>query len=100
MPIANTLFALIAVGSPDAFKATLAAKYPQESLEVAPGQWLLVRPSTTTTIDVAGELGITDGSVSGAIVLSVSSYYGRSKPSTWEWIAAKTGTAPNATQAG
>ena len=100
MPTANTLFALIAVGSANALRKAIGTKYPGESLEVVPGQWLVARPSTTTTLDISKELGITDGTVSGAIVLSVSSYYGRSSPSTWEWIAAKTGTAPNATQAG
>jgi len=91
MPTASTLFALMAVGSPDALKSAIEKKFSGEALEVAPGQWLIVRPSTTTTIELSDELGITDGSISGAIVLSVSSYHGRTRPSTWEWIAAKTG---------
>jgi hypothetical protein len=75
-------------------------KYKDMALEVGVGQWLIVRPSTTTTIELSLELGITGGANGGAIVLSVSSYYGRTTPSTWEWIAAKTGATPNAGQAG
>ncbi|MGH9599934.1 MAG: hypothetical protein ACRD27_08715 [Terracidiphilus sp.] len=100
MAAANTLFALMATGNPTALKTVIMSKHKDMALEVAPGQWLIVLPSTTTTIELSLDLGITDGSNGGAIVLSVSSYYGRSSPSTWEWIAAKTGVTPNAVQAG
>lgn len=97
MPTVTTLFAVIAVGNAEALKAAISSKFPDEALEVAPGQWLIVRPSTTTTLEVANVLGIYDGSVSSAIVLSISSYNGRTRPATWEWISAKTGATPNAT---
>jgi len=100
MPTTNTLFAILAIANPDALKTAITARYPDESLEVGPGQWFVVRPSTTTTIELSAELGITDGSISGAIILSASSYYGRTRPSTWEWIAAKTGATLNVVQAG
>lgn len=96
MPTANTLFALMASGNPDALKSAISEKLKEEALEVAIGQWLVVRPSTTTTAELSNELGITDGKNGGAIVVSVSGYYGRSNPSTWEWIAAKTGATPGA----
>ena len=100
MPTPSTLFAIMAVGKPEALKAVIEEKYSDQAVEVAPGQWLIVRPSTMTTLEVATELGIYDGSTSGGIVLSISSYNGRTRPSTWEWITAKTGATSNASQAG
>jgi hypothetical protein len=100
MPTVTTLFAVIAVGNPVALKSAITQKFSDEALEVAPGQWLIARPGTTTTLEVANQLGIYDGSVSGGIVLSISSYNGRTRPTTWEWIAAKTGATQNASQAG
>jgi hypothetical protein len=100
MPNPSTLFAIMAVGKPEALKTVIEAKYSDQATEVAPGQWLIVRPSTMTTLEIANELGIYDGSTSGAIVLSVASYNGRTRPSTWEWISAKTGATTNVSQAG
>jgi hypothetical protein len=100
MPTTSTLFAIMAVGKPEALRAAISKNIADMALEVVPGQWLVVRPSTTTTVELAKELGIFDGSTSGAIVLNVASYHGRTAPSTWEWIAAKTGATSDAAQAG
>lgn len=99
MSIPSTLFAIMAAGNPEVLKTVINEKYTDQAMEVAPGQWLVVRPSTTTTLEIAKELGIYDGSKSGGIVLSISSYNGRTRPSTWEWISAKTGATANASQA-
>jgi hypothetical protein len=100
MSTPSTLFAIMAAGNAEALKAVIKAKYSDQAMEVAPGQWLIIRPSTTTTLEVAKELGIYDGTTSGGIVLSITSYNGRTSPSTWEWISAKTGATSNASQAG
>lgn len=99
MPPATTLFAIFAVTHSEPLEAKIKELYPELAYEVYPGQWLLVAPSTTTTVELSNQLGITDGSVSGAIVVSVSSYYGRAGVGIWEWITAKTGAAPNVSQA-
>lgn len=91
----STLFALFGVTKPEALEAVIKEKYPEMALKVAPGEWLLVAPSTTTTIELCNQLGITEGTSSGAIVVSVSSYYGRASVAVWEWIAAKTGATQN-----
>jgi hypothetical protein len=100
MPATNTLFALLAVANPDALEPVIKDKFPDSSLKVAPGEWLIAAPSTTTTVELSNQLGITDGSSSNAVVLSVTSYYGRVSVSVWEWIAAKTGATQNVSQAG
>ncbi len=100
MSVTNTLFAIFAVAKPDALEAVISEKFPDSAFNVAPGEWLIAAPSTTTTIELSKRLGITDGSSSSAIILSVSSYYGRGSVAAWEWIAAKTGATQNASQAG
>jgi len=57
-------------------------------------QWFVV--SIGTAIDISTKLGITDGAAGGGIVLAVSSYYGRTNLTTWEWIAAKIGAPKSA----
>jgi hypothetical protein len=61
MAPANTLFALIAVARPEALQEKIAAHYPELSLEVGAGQWLIAAPSTKTTLELSKELGITGG---------------------------------------
>lgn len=97
MPPTNTLFAIIAVSQPDVLAVKIKEQFPDFSLEPQKGQWLIVAPGTTTTTELSNQLGITDGASSGAIVLNVASYYGRTNPPTWEWIAAKMGAVQNAT---
>jgi hypothetical protein len=86
------IFAVIAAEYPDKLKANIEAQYPDANLSVGAGQWLLIGPSTMTTHELAVKLGVSsEPSISGAIVLSVGSYYGRTQISTWEWLTAKMG---------
>jgi hypothetical protein len=86
------IFAVIAAGNPDKLKAKIEADFPEANLMVGSGQWLIVGPSTMTTQELSVKLEISvDGSISGGIVLSVSSYFGRTQISTWEWLTAKMG---------
>ncbi|QHC93885.1 hypothetical protein PspR84_04340 [Pseudomonas sp. R84] len=39
-----------------------------------------------TSKELSDRLGISEGNSGNAIVFSVSSYYGRTTPDTWEWI--------------
>ncbi len=86
------IFAVIASEFPDKLKANIEGQYPDANLSVGTGQWLLIGPSTMTTQELAIKLGVsTEPSISSAIVLSVSSYFGRTQLSTWEWLLAKMG---------
>ena len=86
------IFAVIAAANPDALGAKIASEFPDLNLLVGTGQWLLIGSSSMTTQELAAKLEISvDKSISGAIVLSVGSYYGRTQISTWEWLTAKMG---------
>jgi hypothetical protein len=89
----KTIFAVFAVDNPDALGQAIQRKYPNDHLLVAPGQWLIATEGTAQS--VAEHLGIsgkTDATISPALVVSVSGYFGRKAPSVWEWIKAKWGS--------
>ena len=92
MATPNALFAIFAVSDASPIEERLRKTAPWLYLNVAPGQWLLVAPSSTTTKEVAERLGMVagEGAVNGIVVRS-DGYYGRSAKSTWEWIATKLG---------
>ena len=86
------IFAIIAADNPGALKTKIEAEFPDAHLSVGTGQWLLVGPSTMTSQELSKKLSISsETSISGAIVLSVNSYFGRAPVSTWEWLTAKMG---------
>lgn len=88
------IFAVIAADHPVELESKIAAEFPNMNLSVGPGQWLLVGPSSLTTQELSKRLTVSsDDSVSGAIVLSVNSYFGRTPVSVWEWLLAKMGDA-------
>lgn len=94
MAIDKKIFAVIAAGNPEALKAKIEAEFPEANLMVGQGQWLIIGLSSMTTQELSIKLEISiDKSISGAIVLSVSSYFGRTQISTWEWLTAKMGDA-------
>lgn len=88
----NTLFALFAVSVPQAMEQKLQSVGPQVSLlnyRVTDNSWLLIAPNTVITRELSDSLGITDGSVSGGILVRVENYFGRANKEIWEWIVAK-----------
>ena len=88
------IFAVIAASNQEKLKPKIEATYPESNLMVGVGQWLIIGPSTMTTQELSIKLDISvDASISNAIVLSVSSYFGRTQISTWEWLTAKMGDA-------
>jgi hypothetical protein len=88
------IFAVIAADAPDALKAKIEATFPDTNLMVGKGQWFIIGLSSMTTQELGVKLEISvDKSISGAIVLSVSSYFGRAPLNIWEWLTAKMGDA-------
>ena len=82
------LFAVIAVDNPGALGDAIAKIYAGEHFVLTQDQWLVV--DTGTTKDVSDKLGITDGANGGALVISISGYFGRKGANVWEWMKAKT----------
>jgi hypothetical protein len=83
------MFAIIAVSDQAKLAAAIQEKFPQDHLLLVPGQWLVA--SDLTAQELSSVLGITDGDNGTALVLSFQTYFGRSVPQTWEWIANKMG---------
>lgn len=53
-------------------------------LTLGNGCWLV--SASGTAQDISTQIGLTEGAVGSAIVLEVSSYYGRANPAIWSWI--------------
>jgi hypothetical protein len=71
----------------------LSREYPTDSLNIAPGQWLLADP--TTAIEVTKKLGLwLDGkkdpeALPTALVAAISSYSGLMRTDVWEWMRSR-----------
>lgn len=63
--------------------------FPLLNYKVTDSSWLFITPNTVITRELSDALGITDGSVSGGILVRVENYFGRYNKDVWEWIAAK-----------
>jgi hypothetical protein len=90
----NTLFAIFAASNPEAMRQKLSAsqdKFPFLSKPISDESWLVIAPNAVTTKELSDMLGITDGTVSSAIVVRVENYFGRANTDIWEWITAKIG---------
>jgi len=85
-----TLFAILGHNDDPKLAAALVRHFPNDHLRIGQGQWLLA--GKNTTVDVSNLLGITDGSNGSAIVVSISSYYGRASTNVWEWMKVKLST--------
>jgi hypothetical protein len=72
--------------------AAIRQTYRDNYLQVAPNQWLV--SASATAKEVSDQLGISDGKNGSAIVLRVTSYYGRAPTNIWEWIAQKLESKP------
>ena len=88
----NTLFALFATSNPTAMELKLQTgktPFPLLNYKVTESSWLLIAPNTVITRELSDSLGISDGSVSGGVLVRVENYFGRANKEVWEWIAAK-----------
>jgi len=98
MPIVTfpTLFAVMADPENAILPNVLAQTFPQDHIQIRPGQWFVV--GTGTAREISDKLKITgEPSDSGvAVVVAISGYYGRASSQIWEWVAAKVGKPSNA----
>lgn len=83
-----------------ALKEAVEKVFPEANLKIGIGQWLLVGPSTMTTADISGKLGMLGSDTpNDGVVLSVGSYFGRAPLNIWEWLSAKMGDGNDTTGA-
>jgi hypothetical protein len=89
VPASSGLFAVLGQTNFDQLDKAIKEKYPNGSLALVPGQWLLAVP-TVTTKELSESLGIIgDNAIGSAIIVSVSNYFGRANPQIWEWIRSR-----------
>jgi hypothetical protein len=81
------IFVVLAALNPIGLEGQIAATYPTDHLKVGDGEWLIA--SVGTAKDVSDKLGVTNGTPSNGIVVSISGYYGRQQSNVWEWIRTK-----------
>jgi hypothetical protein len=81
------IFAILPTRASPALEAEIRRVFPDDSLQVANGDWLISYPGTAVKLSEA--LGVTDGKNGSAIILQISSYYGRAPANIWDWIKAK-----------
>ena len=94
MPISgNSIFVIFAGSNPNELETIIASTFPTDYLKVGNGEFLVASPGTSK--EVSDKLGVTTGTPSSGIVVSISGYYGRTNPSTWEWIKAKWQSGPH-----
>ena len=85
-----TLFAVMADPDNRNIAGILEAEFPEDYIQIRPGQWFLVFSGTTR--QVSDKLKETPGNEAGAaVIVSVNGYYGRTSSQVWEWVAAKVG---------
>jgi len=72
----------------------IAREFPTESLQLWPGQWLVV--SAGTAKEISDRLGVSAAKGGVAVVFSTNGYFGWAATPIWEWMAAKLGQAQSA----
>jgi hypothetical protein len=82
-----SVFVLFRVSEVEKVKSALASSFPDDHLEVEPGQFLIA--TNLSAEAVSEKLKITDGTNGNAIVFAMGSYYGRASTNIWDWIKAK-----------
>jgi len=94
-----TIFAIL-LPEPNAKLAdAIKAAYPHDWLALSDTQFLV--SSAGTAMDLSAKIGVADPTnpqkpaVGNAVIMAVSSYYGRAPTPVWEWIKAKLEAPPN-----
>lgn len=83
------IFAIMSEKGTGAEKLDAAIKlnFPQDHLTINPGSWLVAWKGTPS--DLSAKLGISDATTGSAVVVSISTYFGRASPDIWVWIKTK-----------
>ena len=91
MPIVTfpRLFAILADPENEILAHSIPIHFPNNYMEIRPGQWFVVAPGTAQ--EISETLQITTGVSGSAVIVSVSGYYGLASTQIWEWLASKIG---------
>jgi hypothetical protein len=81
------VFAVLPVRASPGLEAEIRRAFPDDNLPLPHGGWLI--SYSGTAVKLSETLGITDGKNGAAVILQISSYYGRAPTNIWDWIKAK-----------
>ena len=89
------IFAIIKQPNPKQAQldAEILSMFPDAFRLEGQAGWLI--SAQTSAQNLSERLHITDGSNGGAVVVEVSSYFGRANPNTWTWLKEKMEAASN-----
>jgi hypothetical protein len=88
-----TIFAVMPPTASAVLDERIRKTYPDDSLQLAPNQWLVSAPGTA--IDVSRALGLLDPErIASAVVMAMSGYFGRAPTPVWDWIKTKLESKP------
>jgi len=79
------IFAVIAPPDNSTLGSILEAQYANNFLRVWNNQWII--SANGTPKDISDKLGVSDGSAGTAMILLVTSYWGRANPDFWQWMS-------------
>ena len=82
-----SVFAILRVTEPAKLKAAIENLYPDDFLDLGNNEWLV--SDKGNAVIVSEKLGISNASNGLAIIISVSTYYGRAPTPIWDWIKSK-----------
>lgn len=83
-----SIFVVLTLEENPQLETIIKEKFPEDSLKIAPNQWLVCSGGTTQSL--AEILLITDKEKGpgAAIVFSITNYWGRAATNIWEWLQA------------
>jgi hypothetical protein len=82
------IFAVFRVADPLKMNAAMHSAFPENHVQVGPGEWLV--SASGTAKDISDKLGVTGETTTGAaIIFSMANYYGRATTEIWDWIKSK-----------
>lgn len=81
------VFAVLAPLDNQRIGAAIESVFADNFFRLSNGQWFVSTHGTAQQL--SDRLGISDGSNGGGVVVTVASYWGRSNPDLWPWLAAR-----------
>jgi len=87
------VFMVVPTSEVEKVKATVGRHFADQSLELPRGEHLVRFNGTSRQL--SDQLGISDGSMGGAVVVSLGGYFGYAPNEIWEWFKQNWGGAPN-----
>jgi hypothetical protein len=81
-----TIFAVLLPAPQPSFAARIEERYAGSYFKVSDTQYLVSARSTAMEVSAKLGLDLADALAGSAIILAVSSYWGRAPTTVWDWI--------------